>query len=95
MNERENDWSLTWLKALIVTEWDDNDWEGDPDMTPVDGLRFNPIGSDPDDTVNDRLSPLIVGVIENDSFLVRTYDDWGYENTVIGVRIVNEIEYDW
>ena len=41
-------------------------------MIPVDGLRFNPIGRDPDDTVNDILSPLIVGVIENDSFLVRT-----------------------
>ena len=41
-------------------------------MTPVDGLRFNPIGSDPDDTVNDRLSPLIEGVIENGSFFDRT-----------------------
>ena len=44
-------------------------------MTPVVGLSDRLIGRDPDDTVNDRLSPLIVGVIENDSFLVRTYDD--------------------
>ena len=66
------DWSLTSLDALIVTDWEEIDWEGDPEMIPVDGLRFNPIGSDPDDTENDRLSPLIEGVIENDSFLVRT-----------------------
>ena len=44
-------------------------------MTPVDGLRFNPVGRDPDDTVNENCSPLIVGVIENDSSLDNTNDD--------------------
>ena len=44
-------------------------------MIPVDGLRFNPIGRDPDEIENEGLSPLTEGVIENDSFLVRTYDD--------------------
>ena len=36
-------------------------------MTPVDGLRFNPIGREPDDTVNEISSPLTEGVTENDS----------------------------
>ena len=44
MNERENDWSLTWLNALIVTDWDDTDWEGVPDIIPVEGLRMSPWG---------------------------------------------------
>ena len=43
-----------------------------PDIIPFEGLRFNPIGRDPDDIENDRLSPLIEGVIENGSFFVRT-----------------------
>ena len=66
------DWSLTSLDALIVTDWEEIDWEGDPEMTPVDGLRFNPIGRDPDDTVNEISSPLTEGVIENDSSFDRT-----------------------
>ena len=45
-----------------------------PDIIPVEGLRFNPIGSDPDDIENDRLSPLIEGVIENDSPADNTYE---------------------
>ena len=44
-------------------------------MTPLEGLRFNPIGRDPDEIENDRPSPMAVGVIENGSFFVRTYDD--------------------
>ena len=82
VNERENDWSLTWFEALIVTDCDKTDWEGDPDIIPVDGLRFNPIGSDPDDTENDILSPLIEGVIENDSYLVNANDDWWYDKHI-------------
>ena len=77
VNERENDWSLTWFEALIVTDCDKTDWEGDPDIIPVDGLRFNPIGSDPDDIENESSSPLTVGVIENNSFFDREYDEWG------------------
>ena len=72
VNERENDWSLTWFDALIVTNWDDTNWDGIPDMIPVDGLSNSPVGSDPDEIVNDKSSPLIVGVIEDGSFLDRT-----------------------
>ena len=72
VNERENDWSLTWLNALIVTNWDDTNWDGIPDMIPVDWLINSPIGSDPDETVNDRSSPSTVGVIENRWFLDKT-----------------------
>ena len=49
VNERENDWSLTSLNALIVTDWDDTDWEGIPDTIPVEGLIDRPIGRDPDE----------------------------------------------
>ena len=72
MNERENDWSLTWLNALIVTDWDDTDWEGVPDIIPVIELRDRPIGSDPEEIENDRLSPLTIGVIENGWFFDRS-----------------------
>ena len=68
VNERENDWSLTSLNALIVTDWDNTDWEGDPEMIPVVELRDRPIGRDPDMIENDRSSPLIEGVIENGWF---------------------------
>ena len=67
MNERENDWSLTWLNALIVT-----DWEGVPDIIPVVELIDRPIGRDPEMIENDRLSPLTVGMIETGSSLDRT-----------------------
>ena len=36
-------------------------------MTPVIELSDSPIGRDPDMIENDRSSPLIVGVIENDT----------------------------
>ena len=76
VNERENDWSLTWLNALIVTDWDDTDWEGVPDIIPVVELSDSPIGRDPDMIENESWSPLIVGMIEIGSSLDRTYDDW-------------------
>ena len=44
-------------------------------MTPFDELSDNPIGRDPDMIENEISSPFTVGVIENDSFFVRTYDD--------------------
>ena len=72
VNERENDWSLTSLNALIVTDWNDTDWEGEPKMIPVDELRDNPIGGDPDEIENESWSPLTVGMIETGSSLVRT-----------------------
>ena len=77
VNERENDWSLTSLNALIVTDWDDTDWEGIPDMIPVDELRDRPIGRDPDMIENESWSPLTVGEIENWLFFDKTYEDWG------------------
>ena len=40
--------------------------DGVPDITPVEGLRDNPSGSDPEVIENDRSSPLIVGETEND-----------------------------
>ena len=43
-------------------------------MIPVDGLRFNPIGRDPDVIENDRLSPSIEGEIENESPADNTYE---------------------
>ena len=69
VNERENDWLLTWLRALMVTDWDDIAWEGIPEMIPVDELRDRPIGSDPDVIENDSSSPLTVGMIETGSSL--------------------------
>ena len=47
MKERMID-SLTSLNALIVTDWDDTDWEGVPDIIPVDEMRDRPIGRDPE-----------------------------------------------
>ena len=41
------------------------DREGEPDIIPVIELRDRPIGSDPEEIENDRLSPLTIGVIEN------------------------------
>ena len=72
VNERENDWSLTWLNALIVTDWDNTDWEGVPDVIPVVELRDSPIGRDPEVIENESWSPSTVGVIENGSFFERT-----------------------
>ena len=72
VNERENDWSLTWLNALIVTDWDDTDWEGVPDIIPVEGLSDRSIGRDPDMIENESWSPLTEGVIETGWSLERT-----------------------
>ena len=72
VNERENDWSLTSLNALIVTDWDDTDWEGVPEIIPVVELRDSPIGRDPAMIENERSSPLTVGMIETGSSLDRT-----------------------
>ena len=63
MNERENDWSLTSLNALIVTDWDDTNWEEIPYIIPVVELRDRPIGRDPDIMENDRSSPSQVGLV--------------------------------
>ena len=72
MNMSEKLSSLTSLNALIVTDWDDTDWEGIPDIIPVDGLSDNPIGRDPDKIEKESWSPLTVGVIENGCFFDRT-----------------------
>ena len=72
MNMSEKLSSLTSLNALIVTDWDDTDWEGVPDIIPVDWLRDRPMGRDPDVIEKDRPSPLTVGMIENDSSIDRT-----------------------
>ena len=72
VNERENDWSLTSLNALIVTDWDNTDWEGDPEMIPVVELRDRPIGRDPEMIENDSSSPSTEGVIETGWSLERT-----------------------
>ena len=65
VNDRMINRWLTWFEALIVTDWDDNDWEGDPEMIPFDELSDNPIGRDPDEIENESLSPLTVGQREN------------------------------
>ena len=66
MNISVIDSSLTSFIALIVTDWDDIDWDGIPEMIPVDESIDNPIGRDPDEIVNERPSPLIEGMIENE-----------------------------
>ena len=71
VNERENDWLLTSLNALIVTDWDVTSWEGIPEITPVGRLIDRPLGRDPETIVNEESSTLIVGVIENGSFFNR------------------------
>ena len=70
--ERENDWSLTWFEALIVMDWDTTNWEGIPNITPVDSLSVKPVGSDPEVIENDNSSPSTVGVTENDWSFART-----------------------
>ena len=71
MNDREIDTSLTWFNALIITDWDKMNWEGDPDIIPVDGLNDKPIGSDPEMIENEISSPLTEGMIENGLFFFR------------------------
>ena len=77
VNDRVINRSLTSFDALIITDLDIMNWEGIPEMTPFVELRMSPVGSDPDKSENDISSPLTVGVMENDSFFVNTYDDWG------------------
>ena len=72
VNERENDWSLTWLRALMVTDWDDIAWEGIPEMIPVVELRDRPVGRDPEMIENDSSSPSTVGATENEPLIGRT-----------------------
>ena len=66
-NEIVTNWSLTPLVALIVTDWEEIDWEGIPDIIPVDELRESPIGRDPSIIEKESWSPLNEGEIENDS----------------------------
>ena len=72
VNERENDWSLTWFEALIVINWDDTVWEGIPEMIPVVELRDRPVGRDPEMIENDSSSPSTVGATENEPLIGRT-----------------------
>ena len=72
VNERENNWFSNSLDTLIVTDWDDTDWEGVPEMIPVDELSDSPTGRDPDETENESWSPSTVGMIETGSSLDRT-----------------------
>ena len=76
LNERGKVWLLTSLNALIVTDWDDTNWEGIPYIIPVVELRDKPIGRDPEMIENDNSSPLTIGMIENDSSFVRANEDW-------------------
>ena len=77
VNERGKVWLLTSLNALIVTDWDMTDWEGVPDIIPLEGLKDRPVGSDPDMIENESSSPLIEGEIENGSYLDRVYVELG------------------
>ena len=78
VNERENDLSLlTSFDTLIVTDWDMMNWEGVPDIIPLEGLKDRPVGSDPDMIENESSSPSIEGEIENGSYLDRVYVELG------------------
>ena len=77
VNEIENDRLFTSFDTLIVTDWDITDWEGIPDMTPVDSLRVKPLGSAPDVIENDKSSPSTIGVTENDWSFARAKTVWG------------------
>ena len=68
VNEIVNDWLLTPLRALIITDWDNSDWEGDPDIIPEVELRDKPWGRDPSMIEKNGWSPLIEGVAENVSW---------------------------
>ena len=75
VNEREIDWLLISFDAMIVTNWDIIEWEGEPDMIPDVELSDNPIGSDPDEIENERPSPSTVGEKENDLFFGRAIEE--------------------
>ena len=70
-NEMMIDLSLIWLKALIVTDWEETDWEGIPEIIPEVRLRERPSGRDPSMIENERLSPLNEGLIMNNSSFAR------------------------
>ena len=77
VNMSVKDSALTSFDTLIVTDWDDTDLEGIPDIIPFEGLRDRPVGRDPDMIENDKSSPSTVGEIENDSPADWTYVDSG------------------
>ena len=74
-NEIVTDLSLTWLKTSIEADWWNTDWVGVPDIIPEVRLRESPIGRDPSMIEKESWSPLIVGMIENDSSFDRIYED--------------------
>ena len=77
VNKRETDSLLKSFDTLIVTDCNMTDWEGDPDIIPVEGLRDKPVGRKPDVTENERSSPLTVGETEKNSPADRVYPDLG------------------
>ena len=56
----------------MITDWDMTDWEGVPEITPIDEFRVSPVGRDPDRIENEGSYPWIVGVIEKESSIDRT-----------------------
>ena len=77
VNMSVKDSALTSFDTLIVTDWDDTDLEGIPDIIPLEGLKDRPVGSDPDMIENESSSPSIEGEIENGSYLDRVYVELG------------------
>ena len=77
VNMSVKDSALTSFDTLIVTDWDDTDLEGIPDIIPLEGLRDRPVGRDPDMIENESSSPSTVGEIENGSYLDRVYVELG------------------
>ena len=47
-NDIENEIELISLVALMITDIEETDWYGIPEITPVSGLRDSPWGRDPD-----------------------------------------------
>ena len=78
VNERTTVSIAVPLTASIVTDWEESNWEGDPEMTPVDGLIDRPLGSDPE-TMEIVETLVRLGVIEKDSPWPMMRLVWGYE----------------
>ena len=72
VNERTTVWITVPFTASIVTDWEESNWEGDPEMIPVVELRDRPIGRDPEMIENDNSSPSTVGATENEPLIGRT-----------------------
>ena len=72
VNERMKDKELTSLVALMVTDWEEMDWEGIPEIIPEVRLRDSPSGRDPSMIEKESWSPLNEGVIENETSLGMT-----------------------